>query len=191
MLFRSGTLEQIAAGDVTIAFRRWRRPTVKSGGQLRTPAGVLAIDSVEEISESAISDVDAQRAGYGSRDELLRDLASEGRTYSVTFHLLGKDPRVELRQRVPESEEIESIVEKLGALDRRGSWSFRTLDLISRNPAVLAAKLAARLDLDTLRFKRRVRQLKELGLTESLEIGYRLSPRGEALLAHLRRQGDV
>lgn len=27
-----------------------------------------------------------------------------------------------------------------------------------------------------------VRQLKELGLTESLEVGYRLSPRGRALL---------
>jgi hypothetical protein len=28
----------------------------------------------------------------------------------------------------------------------------------------------------------RVRQLKELGLTESLEVGYRLSPRGRAVL---------
>jgi ribosomal protein S19E (S16A) len=27
-----------------------------------------------------------------------------------------------------------------------------------------------------------VRKLKELGLTESLEVGYRLSPRGRALL---------
>jgi len=31
-------------------------------------------------------------------------------------------------------------------------------------------------------FKRRVRALKELGLTASLEIGYRLSPRGRQLL---------
>jgi hypothetical protein len=30
-----------------------------------------------------------------------------------------------------------------------------------------------------------VRKLKELGLTESLEVGYRLSPRGRALLARL------
>jgi ATP-dependent DNA ligase len=35
------------------------------------------------------------------------------------------------------------------------------------------------------RFKRRVRQLKELGLTESLEVGYRLSPRGDAALQWL------
>jgi hypothetical protein len=30
-----------------------------------------------------------------------------------------------------------------------------------------------------------VRKLKALGLTESLDVGYRLSPRGEALMAHL------
>jgi len=30
-----------------------------------------------------------------------------------------------------------------------------------------------------------VRKLKELGLTESLEVGYRLSPRGRALLERL------
>ena len=34
-------------------------------------------------------------------------------------------------------------------------------------------------------FKLNVRKLKALGLTESLEKGYRLSPRGEALRAHL------
>jgi hypothetical protein len=32
-------------------------------------------------------------------------------------------------------------------------------------------------------FKQRVRRLKSAGLTESLDIGYRLSPRGEAVLA--------
>lgn len=31
-------------------------------------------------------------------------------------------------------------------------------------------------------FKRRVRRLKELGLTESLRVGYRLSPRALAYL---------
>ena len=39
--------------------------------------------------------------------------------------------------------------------------------------------------LERVVFKRRVRRLKELGLTESLEVGYRLSPRGEVLLAAL------
>lgn len=31
MLFTAAVLEGIAAGRVTLAFRRWRRPTVKAG----------------------------------------------------------------------------------------------------------------------------------------------------------------
>jgi ribosomal protein S19E (S16A) len=45
--------------------------------------------------------------------------------------------------------------------------------------------LARQVGADTAPFKRRVRQLKELGLTESLEVGYRLSPRGRAVLDRL------
>jgi hypothetical protein len=45
--------------------------------------------------------------------------------------------------------------------------------------------LARQAGADVLSFKRRVRRLKEPGLTESLEVGYRLSPRGRALLERL------
>jgi predicted transcriptional regulator len=41
------------------------------------------------------------------------------------------------------------------------------------------------LEVDKVRFKANVRKLKALGLTESLEVGYRLSPRGEAVLRKL------
>ena len=40
--------------------------------------------------------------------------------------------------------------------------------------------------MEKLKFKQDVRRLKELGLTESLDIGYQLSPRGEAVL-----EGDL
>jgi hypothetical protein len=49
-----------------------------------------------------------------------------------------------------------------------------------------AVDLAERLDRDKLPFKADVSRLKALGLTESLETGYRLSPRGKALMAYLR-----
>ena len=52
-------------------------------------------------------------------------------------------------------------------------------------PGIVSRTLAPKVELDVLPFKRRVRQLKELGLTESLEVGYRLSPRGGAVLACL------
>lgn len=55
--------------------------------------------------------------------------------------------------------------------------------MIATNEAVRAPDLAARVGLDVPRFKRRVRRLKALGLTISLDVGYRLSPRGKAFLS--------
>ena len=60
------------------------------------------------------------------------------------------------------------------------------LALIAANPERRAPDLAASLGRETLPFKRDVRKLKELGLTESLAVGYRLSARGRALLRSLR-----
>ena len=47
--------------------------------------------------------------------------------------------------------------------------------------------LAAQAGAELILFKRRVRQLKELGLTESLDVGYRISPRGRVVLESLSR----
>ena len=60
-----------------------------------------------------------------------------------------------------------------------------TLRLIGERPEVRAAELAVAAGRERLPFKTDVRKLKELGLTESLEVGYRLSPRGRALLERL------
>ena len=57
------------------------------------------------------------------------------------------------------------------------------LRAIKARPATRAADLAASFGRDTQPFKLDVRKLKNLGLTLSLEVGYRLSPRGEAYLA--------
>ena len=45
--------------------------------------------------------------------------------------------------------------------------------------------LAASVGVETVLLKRRVRALKALGLTESLDVGYRLSPRGRDVLSAL------
>ncbi len=58
-----------------------------------------------------------------------------------------------------------------------------TLRLIAERPAVRAADLAAAVGREKAPFKLDVRKLKNLGLTLSLDVGYRLSPRGEAYLA--------
>jgi len=60
------------------------------------------------------------------------------------------------------------------------------LQTIAQNPNVRAGDLAAALDRERDDFKIDVRKLKALGLTESLEIGYRLSPRGAAFMKEER-----
>ena len=74
MLFRGNDVEGIHAGDITLAFRRWKRPTVKAGGTLRIPGGVLAIEAVDVIEPSDVTDRDAHRAGRDSRDSVLAEL---------------------------------------------------------------------------------------------------------------------
>ena len=70
MLLDRDTLERIVAGEVDLAFRRWARPTVKTGGSLRTAAGLLQIEKVELVSIDDITEQDARRAGLG-RDDLV------------------------------------------------------------------------------------------------------------------------
>ncbi|WP_088347092.1 MULTISPECIES: hypothetical protein [Rhodomicrobium] len=192
MLFRDDILKRIPSGEVTRAYRRWRRPTVKTGGRLRTPAGEIGIDRVEAIEVGAITEDDARAAGSPSLEDLRGWLTSrsEGEVYRIDFHYAGPDRRAALRQDADLAPaEIAAIAERLAKMDERsgfGPWTRRSLELIAAHPAKLAEKLGAQMGRDKPSFKRDIRRLKELGLTESLDIGYRLSPRGEVVLAHLR-----
>ena len=184
MLFSRPALDGIAAGKVTVAFRRWRRPTVKTGGTLRSRVGVLAIDSVKPIAEDRITRADARRAGFEDVEAVRASLAPEGQLYRVAFRLAGPDPRIALRERAELSpDERADLQRRLEAMDRRssrGPWTAATLEAIAENPGLRAIDLAEQFGLEKLPFKTDVRKLKELGLTESLPVGYRLSPRGEA-----------
>src|SRR6266545_6887244 len=99
MLFRQDVLRRIGEGDVTLAFRRWRRPTVKAGGTLRTRVGVLAIETVDVVGEEEVTDADARRAGAEDRAALLAGLPGEGALHRIEFRLTGPDPRIALRER--------------------------------------------------------------------------------------------
>jgi hypothetical protein len=187
MLFKQKFLQGIVSGEVTLAFRRWRRPSVRAGGRLRTWAGVVAIGAVDVVAADAITTRDARRAGYADRAELLEDLGERGDTlYRIELRFAGADPRRELRAKSELSaEDIAELQRRLARFDaasRRGPWTRVTLELIARHPGKRAADLAASIGRDRLSFKTDVRKLKELGLTESLEVGYRLSPRGLAFL---------
>lgn len=64
MLLKLALLEDIKAGKVDVIFRRWNRPTVKTGGTLKTKLGLLSIKSVIDMSADDVTDADARRAGF-------------------------------------------------------------------------------------------------------------------------------
>ena len=193
MLFTKRFWDGLGNGSVTLAFRRWKRPTVKAGGALRSPGGYLAIDAVELVGEEDLDDVQARRAGYGDLAELRTELGPPvpGRAlYRVTFHLAGPDPREVLRaDDALTDDDVAELRKRLDRLDRASPepWTDATLRAIAAQPGVVSTTLAEQLGMARPPFKLNVRRLKALGLTETLKIGYRLSPRGAAFLAASER----
>lgn len=194
MIFRQEFLDGIKKGSVTVAFRRWRRPSVKPGGTLLTAVGMLHIRDVSLVSLDSITSADARRAGYENRKSLVGELTerSEGEIYRIDLGALQADPRIALRKKRASNSDLQDLIVRLARLDARSNgapWTRRVLDLVEAYPARRAGDLCKMAGQDKISFKLNVRKLKTLGLTESLEVGYRLSPRGEALLDELRRRG--
>lgn len=188
-MIRPAELRAIRAGDVDLAFRRWDRPRVKVGTRMRTGVGLVEVTSVDQVSLSTLRADDARRAGASSVAALRQALAhrTDRPVFRVGLAYAGADPRDQLREAVPSPDEIEGIctwLDRLDAASAHGPWTRATLDVIDRSPGVRAPELAAGLGRETQAWKADVRKLKEKGLTESLAIGYRLSPRGEAVLDH-------
>lgn len=194
MLIKNAVLERIVAGEVDTLFRRQKRPTVKTGGSLRTRAGMLDIVNVERIELDDITDGDAKRAGFDTTDDVIAELTQkpEGDFYRVRVSVGGIDPRVELRERSELSdEELADVRTRLERLDTRspaGAWTERILSMLSEQPHTRAPDLAASIGWETKPFKANVAKLKALGLTISHSPGYELSPRGRTVLADLRRR---
>jgi hypothetical protein len=186
-MIRLAELAAIKSGDIDLAFRRWERPRVVVGTRMRTSVGVVEVTSVERVAASKLTAADAKRAGAASLAALRRSLAAhpERSVYRVGLRYGGDDPRVALRQAEPTGDEVTKIRAALERLDRAsaiGPWTAATLRMIDDSPATRAPDLAASVGRDTASFKRDVRKLKEMGLTESLDIGYRLSRRGAVVV---------
>lgn len=93
MLFRRAILEAVARGDVTLAFRRRQRPTVKAGLGLRTAAGVVRIGAAEPIDEQDVGELSsARKRGEGGwpQHRSLSSLAS--RASNSSRHLATRNP---------------------------------------------------------------------------------------------------
>src|SRR5688572_85340 len=187
MMIRPAELAAIKAGTIDLAFRRWARPRVVVGTRMRTAVGLVEVTSVEQVSVASLRAEDARRAGAASLAALKEALSARSTdpAWRIGVAYAGPDPREALRASVPDADELAAINARLDRLDASsayGPWTRETLDLIDLHPTVRAPDLAAQVGRETADFKKDVRKLKELGLTESLDIGYLLSPRGQAVV---------
>src|SRR5687767_11144053 len=147
MLFSARFWSGLADGSITVAFRRQKRPTVKAGGTLRSPGGVLFIDSIDPSDAGDISDADLAASRHTRRDELLKMLKPDGQLYRIRFHLHGDDPRVALRDDADLTDaDIADLRTKLSRLE----WAAPVLRLIRDNEGVVSTALAPQVGMERL-----------------------------------------
>ena len=194
MILRQKDLLRIKEGSITLAFRKWKRASVKKGSLIKTSIGRIEIQELDKVLLSHIVQNEAIQAGYNSLDDLLRALnrRSEGDIYKISVRYHSPDPRIELRNRHIEThDEFEAVQAKLDRLDhysKRGPWTLSILELIEANPQTRAKDLASQIGVEKDWLKLNVRKLKNQGLTISHEVGYSLSPRGKTFL-QMKRTG--
>ena len=210
MRFTADAHPGLASGQITVTFRPWSRPQVRVGGTYRiTDDIVLVVDELQQVKVGDITDADARRAGEADAAALRTRMAkpSRGRyatgpatpkvigadtaVWRVDFHRIEPDAAPRLADQADlDHTEVANITGRLARLDTAatdGPWTGATLRLIKEKPGVVSTELATELGRERAPFKVDVRKLKRLGLTVSLERGYRLSPRGEAYLAAARK----
>lgn len=194
--------EQIRAGTVTTQYRRWDAPRVKAGGTQLTSAGLVRFTRVARVNDlSKLTDRAARAAGLKNADALRKALAPKpggargargsaggAHVYRINLEWAGEDPRLALREELPDGDECRQIAARTAVLDRRlgGDWTRDTLEWIDANPRIVSKVLAQQRGVDLLPMKTDIRRLKALGLTISHDVGYELSPRGAVFLDWLR-----
>ena len=188
MLFSVATLRGLTEGTVKCTYRRWEVVRPKVGSRFTTSAGIVEVTSITAVDDEQLTTQDAADAGFDSVAALVKWTSGKGRgdLYRIGIILAGPDPRVALRRSVELAPtDVSALSARLDRMDRAAEqpWTQSTLRQIQRLPGVVSTELAAEVGQERRAYKLRVRRLKALGLTESLERGYCLSPRGQAYLA--------
>jgi biotin operon repressor len=200
VLFEERLRQGLHDGSITLAFRRWRRPQVVAGHQYRPRLDMVCAEAIDEVTPAEITPAQAREAGYPDVAALLASLRGDPKLplYRIRFRRLEEpDPRDVLAATATLTDtEIAAIAARLARMDAassRGPWTAAILAQIASKPAVSSEFLAEAIGWERGVFKVHVRRLKALGLTISLDVGYRLSPRGQAYLAHtcLSRRADA
>ena len=116
----------------------------------------------------------------------LDKVAPSGDLYCIEFKYLGQ-----IERQGPDlsalsgEDEWRAVAQRLAIKDKNsnvGAWTTRTLEAVKQHPGLSSAKLSVLLKREQKALKVDMRKLKALGLTLSLETGYKLSERGESYL---------
>jgi len=189
VLFTKDAWPGLADGSITLTVRAWTKPQAKTGGHYRVAGMLLEATDVRQVPAGELTEADAVAAGEESLSQLLArlgDPAPDQLVWKVGLRYMGRDDRHDRREHDDlTDDDLAALKTRLDRLDARspsGPWTRTTLRLIEKYPGVVSTALARHAKQDRPAFKINVLKLKEMGLTESLDIGYRLSPRGEALL---------
>ena len=188
MLFKQIHLDGIRSGAISLAFRKWIKPTVKKGSLLKTSVGQIEIIDIVSITQEEIPVEDAKKAGFMCLEDLYQTLRrqKEGDVYKITVQYHSPDPRIQLREQKDLSKEAFNLLKvKLDRLDRNskhGSWTMDVLKAIEKHPKLRAADLATKVGKEKDWLKLNIRKLKNLGLTVSHQPGYTLSNLGKIYL---------
>ncbi|HLT41339.1 hypothetical protein [Sphingobacterium hotanense] len=191
MLFKKIHLIGIKSGEVTLAFRKWQKVSVKSGSLLHTSIGLVEIRDIQVVDEDDISEQDALHAGFSDKKQLLKSFfhSSNGTIFKISVCYHSEDPRIELREQtgltVQQFAVLQRKLERLDHHSSKGPWTNNVLSTIRDNPSLHAAGIAKLTGFEKDWLKINIRKLKNLGLTISHNVGYEVSPLGRAYFAHL------
>jgi hypothetical protein len=191
-MFTNDAVPGLADGSITVTFRNWKRPQAKAGGRFHKGDLWFEVDAVTVVPVSSISRADARRAGEADVAGVLRRLGEPDPdllVHRVSFHRIppAGPPANEADLTPDDVVELDRRLDRLDAAAEDGPWTRPTLRIIDAQPGVVSTLLAEQLERERAALKADVRKLKRLGLTLSLDVGYELSPRGQAYLDAVER----
>lgn len=188
MLFKEIHLQGIQSRKITLAFRKWKKASVKEGSLLHTSVGLIEINKIEPVNENHITEQDALNAGFADKTQLLKSFThnSLGTIFKISVSYHSADPRINLREQakltVQEFADIKKKLERLDQHSKQGHWTEKVLLAIKDNPNLHAIGIAKLTGFEKEWLKLNIRKLKNLGLTISHTVGYEISTLGNVYL---------
>jgi hypothetical protein len=94
--FSPGLRDRVADGTITVSYRLWSRPKVKTGGVYRSGSVTIEVDEIELLPFSSITPEDLAQTGEPDLETLRGRAAHAGPidddtlVYRVEFHVVSE-----------------------------------------------------------------------------------------------------